>query len=159
MKSIILFSSVALASGLIFVNIYTSLVDAKSWGANIPESMAVARSYFAHVNPGNFFRVFSPINQVLGLLAVIVFWRSAPNIRLYLVIAFVMYLLAEGLTFKYFYPRNDLMFRTADLTDTNLLKGIWSEWNSMNWVRTFILVIGVIFSFLSLHRIYAIHTK
>ena len=159
MKSIILFASIALASGLIFVNIYTSLVDAKSWGSNIPESIAVARDYFRNVNPGNFFRVFSPINQVLGLLTVIVFWKSAPTTRVYLVTAFVMYLLAEGLTFKYFYPRNDLMFRTADLTDSNLLKKIWSEWNTMNWVRTFILIIGVICAFLSLNRIYSIQSR
>ena len=48
------------------------------------------------------------------------------------------------------------MFRDAALTDVDLLKKTWSEWNNMNWVRTAILLVGVIFSTLSLHKIYPI---
>ena len=32
MKTIALFASISIASGLMFANVYTSLVDAKSWG-------------------------------------------------------------------------------------------------------------------------------
>ena len=85
MKTIILFISITVAAGLLFVNFYNSLVDARSWGGNIPDSIATAREYFKTVNPGNFFRVFSPINQVLGLLALILFWKSAPAARLSLI--------------------------------------------------------------------------
>jgi len=69
MKNVLLFLSVGIASGLLFVNIYTSLIDAKSWGSDIPNSIAKAREYFQTVNPGNFFRLFSPVNQVMALLA------------------------------------------------------------------------------------------
>ena len=47
------------------------------------------------------------------------------------------------------------MFKDAALTDVDLLKKTWSEWNNMNWVRTGILLIGVSFSALSLHRVYS----
>jgi uncharacterized membrane protein len=154
MKTILLFASITIAAGLILVNMYTSLVDAKSWGSNIPGSIATAREYYKIVNPGNFFRIFSPINQALGLIVLIIFWKSSPGIRLYLVFALLMYLSAEAMTFKYFYPRNDIMFRTAQITDTVLLKKTWSEWNKMNWVRTLILIIGLFFSFLSLYKLY-----
>ena len=60
------------------------------------------------------------------------------------------------MTFGYFFPRNDIMFRDAPLTDIDLLKKTWSEWNNMNWVRTAILLIGVFFSILSLHKIYSL---
>jgi len=159
MKTIILFASVCIASGLLFVNLYTSLIDAKSWGASIPDSIAAAREYFKIVNPGNFFRIFSPANQVLGLLALVLFWHSSSSIRLYLGIAFAMYLLAEGLTFGYFYPRNAIMFKTAQLTDISLLRKAWSEWNTMNWLRSLILLTGLFFSFLSLHKFYSLHVK
>jgi len=66
-----------------------------------------------------------------------------------------MYLAAEAMTFGYFYPRNDIMFKTAQLTDVELLKKTWSEWNTMNWVRTLLLLIGLFLSFLSLHKIYS----
>jgi hypothetical protein len=51
------------------------------------------------------------------------------------------------------------MFRNAQLTDVELLKKTWSEWNTMNWVRTGVLIIGVCFSWISLHRIYLLKQK
>ena len=155
MKTIILFASIAVASGLILVNLYTSLIDAKSWGSNIPNSISVARDYYKTVNPGNFFRIISPLNQALGIIVLLLFWKSAPSIRIYLGAALVLYMLAEAMTFGYFYPRNDIMFRTAQLTDVDLLRKAWSEWNSMNWVRTGILVIGVTCSCLALDKLYS----
>ena len=154
MKTIILFASISVASGILFANLYTSLVDVKSWGSDIPNSIAASREYFKTVNPGNFFRIISPINQVLGLLVLILFWKSSPSIRLYLGIAFVMYILGDILTFAYFYPRNDIMFKTAQLTDVDLLRKTVLEWSTMNWVRSLIILVGIFFSFLSLHKIY-----
>ena len=159
MKTIILFTSICVASGLLFVNLYTSLVDAKSWGASIPDSIAAAREYFKIVNPGNFFRIFSPVNQALGLIVLVLFWNSSSSIRLYVGIAFALYLTAEALTFGYFYPRNDIMFRTAQLTDISLLRKTWSEWNAMNWVRSLVLLIGIVLSLLSLHKFYSLQVK
>ena len=66
MKNVFLFASIILASGLFFTNTYNSLIDARSWGSAIPHSIAVTREYYSHVNPGNFFRIFSPLNQVLA---------------------------------------------------------------------------------------------
>jgi hypothetical protein len=159
MKKVILFASVSLASGLLFANLYTSLIDSRSWGADIPNSIAAARQYFRFVNPGNFFRMFSPVNQALGIIVLILFWKTSPAIRLCLGAALALYVLAEGLTFGYFFPRNDLMFRDASLTDIDLLKKTWAEWTTMNWVRSGILLIGICFSFLSLHRIYTLRQK
>lgn len=153
MKNIFLFASIALASGLLLTNIYNSLIDARSWGANIPESIGTAREYFKSVNPGNFFRVFSPINQVLGLLVLILFWKTMPAIRIYLGAAFVLYVLGDVFTFAYFYPRNDIMFKTGQLTDIDALRKAWSGWNTMNWLRSFILFVGLVFSFLALNKI------
>ena len=159
MKSIILFSSIALASGLFFVNVYTSLIDAASWGSHIPDSIATARDYYKSVNPGNFFRIFSPVNQLLGLVVLALFWKSSPAIRLYVAVAFVLYIAAEGLTFGYFYPRNAIMFKSAQITDIDLLRKTWSQWNSMNWVRSAMLLVGMVFSMLALHSFYSLRSK
>jgi len=159
MKTILLFASISLAAGLVFVNMYTSLIDAKSWGSNIPGSIVTAREYFRTVNPGNFFRIFSPLNQVFGLIVLIIFWKTPPSIRQYAGVAFFMYVMADVLTFAYFYPRNDILFKTAKLTDINLLTKTWSEWNTMNWIRTLIIIIGLIFSFLSLHKFHSLRFK
>lgn len=155
MKNVIVFLSIIIASGLLFVNLYTSLIDAKSWGSDIPNSIATAREYFKTVTPGNFFRVFSPVNQVVGLLALILFWKASPSIRLCLGVAFALYVLGDVLTFAYFYPRNDIMFKNAQLTDVDLLKKVWSEWSMMNWGRSLVLLVGLFFSCFSLHKIYS----
>jgi hypothetical protein len=156
MKHIILFISISVASGILFTNVYTSIIDAKSWGSDIPNSISTARAYFATVNPGNFFRIFSPANQLFALLALILFWKLAPSIRYTLGAAFLLYLAADIMTFAYFYPRNDVMFTAAQLTDHNLLKKTWSEWNSMNWVRSAIILLGLIFSFISLEKVFKV---
>jgi len=154
MKNLILFLSITIASGLLITNVYNSMIDARSWGSNIPTSIETTRAYFKEVNPGNFYRVFSPINQILGLLVVILFWKTFPSVRLYLGVAFIMYLMADAITFKYFYPRNEIMFKTTSLADVEILKTAWQQWSNMNWVRSLILLIGIAFSWLSLHKIY-----
>jgi hypothetical protein len=156
MKNIVLFLSIAVAAGMLLANVYTSMVDARSWGSDIPNSIAAARDYFKAVNPGNFFRVFSPANQVLALAALILCWRTSPSIRMCLGAALVLYILTDVMTFAYFYPRNDILFKTAALTDVETLRKTWSEWNVMNWVRSLVMLIGLSLSCFSLHKIYSL---
>jgi Domain of unknown function (DUF1772) len=151
-KNIFLFLSIIISSGLLLTNIYTSVVDATSWGSNIPVSIEAARKYFSVVNPGTFFRIFSPVNQLLALVSLILFWRSGAPVRSYLGIAFAFYLITEAFTFGYFYPRNAIMFGTS--TDVELIKQAWSEWNMMNWLRSALLGVGVCFSCLGLNSAY-----
>jgi hypothetical protein len=152
-KKVILFLSIALGSGILVTNIYTSVVDARSWGSNIPESLETARTYFSVVNPGTFFRVASPLNQVLALVALVLFWKPVPLVRKSLAIALVLYILTDVFTFAYFYPRNDIMFISG--TDTRIMSEAWSEWNAMNWLRSLLIFAGVCFSFVSLDKIYS----
>ena len=68
MNVLLLFASTSLASGLLFANIYTSLIDTKSWGAGIPQSVETAREYFKTVEPKRFFRMIAPANLAAALL-------------------------------------------------------------------------------------------
>lgn len=156
MKLLLLFASIALASGLLFVNIYTSWVGARSWGADIPRSMETAREYQKVVNPGYFFRTISPANQVVALLVLILFWKVSATARIYLGMALVIYVCVDAFTFAYFYPRNKVMFETGSLTDIDTLKNAWAGWNTMNWLRSFVIFAGLVFSFLALHKIYRV---
>lgn len=153
MKTRFLYASICTASGLLFVNIYTSLVDVHSWGSNISESIAIAREYFKTANPGNFFRIFSPFNQLLAIIVLILFWKAIPNIKLYLAFSLFMYIIGEAMTFGYFYPRNDVLFHTASLSDLELLNKTWSEWQMMNWVRTGVLFAGILSSLKALNKL------
>ena len=154
MKQVFLFASIGVASGVLLTNIYTSIVDVPAWGHNIPESIITARQYFSASNPGNFFRIFSPLNQLLGLLALILFWKQGKQVRLLLIVALIMYFIGEGMTFKYFYPRNEILF-TSNIADEQVLREAWQQWSSMNWVRSLVILTGIICSFSAVHVIYS----
>lgn len=154
MKKIIVLASASFASGILFANIYNSMVNAAAVESNIPTSIIAAREYFSTVNPGDFFKVFSPLSQLLALLSLFLFWRRSPSIRLLLTVAFLCYFAADIMAFTYFHPRNDIMYLSETLPETETLKRIAAEWSSMNWVRSAILLIGVVCSFLAIDKIY-----
>jgi len=156
MKTYVLYVSIALAAGLVFVNFYNSLVDVKAWGADIPSSIMSARSYFKVVNPGVFFRWFSPLNQIVALACLILFWKTTPSLRWTLAAALVLYILADVFTFAYFYPRNAILFMGDGTQDGDTLGRVWGEWSRMNWLRTGVVLAGLILSMISLHRSYRV---
>jgi Anthrone oxygenase len=152
MKKIVLFLSISFMAGVAFVNIYNSIVDAASWGSNVPASIETTRQYYHYTNPGVFFRTFSPINQILALLALILFWKTSKEVRIFLGAAFIIAVLSDVFTFAYFYPRNNLLFNLPITSISDLSKTV-SQWQSMNWVRSALIVSGLVSSFLGLNKI------
>lgn len=158
MKKLVLYAVVAFSSGLFFANIYNSIVNAANWESNIPQSITATRDFFVVANPGTFFKIIDITNMVLIVLALILFWKKSNSIRLYLGIAIVCYISSIILTFSYFYPRNEIMFLSEQLPDTETLKRAASEWGTMNWVRSLIWLVGLVCSFIALDKVTS-HTK
>lgn len=153
MKKIIVLISVAVASGVLFSNIFNSMVIAAATDSDIPNSVIAGREFFKVANPGDFFKVFSPASQFLILLSLVLFWKISKKVRLYLGIALLCSICSDIMAFTYFHPRTDLM-NSNPMPDVETLKRLSSEWSDMNWVRSFILLIGLVFSFLAVDRIY-----
>jgi uncharacterized membrane protein len=141
--------AISLAAGILFTNIYTSLVDSRNWGSNIPASIQTARDYFKTANPGTFFRIFSPANQVATLLALILCWRAGKRGRLYCAIALLFAIGTDMITFAYFYPRNDILLKSPIVTNFDAIKTALEQWRLMNWVRSLICAVGLAFDFLA----------
>jgi len=142
---IVLGLSAAVAAGLLFVNLYNSLVDAPNWGVDLPSSISVARQYFSVANPGSFFRIVSPLNQILALVVVVLSWKT----NRYLAFgSLALAILADIFTFGFFYPRNDIMF--TNTIDMNAIPIAWKEWSTMNWLRSGICALNTILAFLLL---------
>jgi hypothetical protein len=57
------------------------------------------------------------------------------------------------MTFGYFYPRNDVMFNAVPMADDATLRGAWSGWSTMNWVRSGVVLANVILDHIILFRI------
>jgi hypothetical protein len=153
MKKVFAFVSLGIMAIILGVNVYNSIVDARNWGANIPDSILAARSYFKVANPGVFFRVASPLNQLFALLVLVVCWKSGKSVRLYFGLVFLSAVLAEALTFAFFFPRNEILFLGAE-GNVGVLMKAWAEWSRMNWVRSLLLAFGLVCSMKGIDSLY-----
>src|SRR5438876_12343792 len=98
MKKLMLFLSIICASGLTMVSIYNSVVDAKSRSSDIPASIQTARDYFQHVDPRRFYEVVGPLNLILIVLTLILFWNDSVRLRVHSAASFACYAATLHLT-------------------------------------------------------------
>ena len=154
MKKLILFLSIICASGLTLVTIYNTVIDAQSWGFDIPASIQTARDYFQHVDPRRFYTVVGPVTELLVLLTIILFWKDAVSLRIYFAMSFLMYAAIVTLTLAYFIPRDLILFREPIPDHLEQIKAAAAEWKHMNWLRTVLGLVGVLFSFKGLDAYY-----
>lgn len=95
-----------------------ALYDAAVLAPNLrggPAALEHGRLFMAAATPANLFRRLAPATQVLVLLAVAANWTITPA-RWTLVVALVLLVLTDVITFKFHYPRNHLLF-TAPLDE------------------------------------------
>src|SRR5438128_1607434 len=154
MKKAILFLSITVASGLVMVTVYNTLVDARSWGSDIPASIQAAREYYKHVDPRRFFLIIGPPNQLLSLLTIILFWKDGVSLRLYFGASFLLYAAIIILTVTYFVPRDLILFTWPMQDHIEEIKTAANQWSQMNWLRTLLGLAGVLFSFKGLDTFY-----
>jgi hypothetical protein len=153
MRPSILFLYIIIGSGILFVNIYNSAIDAPNWGRDIPNSLETARNYFLKKTPGDFFKIVGRFYHILGLTTIILFWNFHPQARWYLASSFILFVLADVLTVTYFFPRNEILFIQKSL-DLEAAMQAWKEWSHMNWIRSLLLFTGIILSCIALHKTY-----
>jgi hypothetical protein len=90
----------------------------------------------------------------MALLVLILFWKVSATVRIYLGMALALYVLTEVFTFAYFHARNKILLETSPLPDIDTLKKAWTSRHNMDWFRRFVIIAGLVFSFLALHEIY-----
>ena len=159
MKKLILFLSIICGSGLTMVSIYNTVVDAKSWSSDIPASIQTARDYFQHVDPRRFYEVAGPVNLILIVLTLIVFWKDSVSLRFYFAASFASYAAILALTLVYFVPRNFILFTWPIPDHLEQIRTASAQWSAMNWLRLLLGLSGVLFSFKGLDTYYTTRGK
>jgi len=142
-QRILIYAAIILLGGILGANVYNSIIDAQNWGSAIPESLEAARAYFAHVNPGTFYRAASPAAQVAAFIALIATWPAGWRVRIVAGSALGLAVAGDLFTFAYFYPRNEIMFGPPHRT-VEELRDAWQGWNTMNWLRSGICLSAVL---------------
>jgi hypothetical protein len=151
-QTIVLILAATVASGLLFANIYNSMIDAPNWGRDVPASIVTAREYFSVKNAAVFYRIFSPMNQVLALLAAVLSWWAPRGTFTICIAALILAVSADILTFAYFYPRNEIMF-VAPIENVDAIKSALSGWQNMNWIRSGMVAVVVVLDYLALLKV------
>ena len=159
MKKLLLFLSIICGSGLTLVSIYNTVVDAKSWSSDIPASIQTARDYFQHVDPRRFYEVAGPVNLILIVLTLILFWKDSVPLRFYFAASFACYAAVLILTLAYFIPRDLILFTWSIPDHLDQIRAASAQWSGMNWFRSLIGLAGVLFSFKGLDTCYATRSK
>jgi hypothetical protein len=159
MKKLILFLSIICGSGLTMVTIYNTVVDAQTWGSDIPASIQTARDYFQHVDPRRFYEVAGPVNLVLIVLTLILFWKESVSLRFYFAASLASYTAILILTLAYFVPRNLILFTSSISDHLEQIRTASAQWSAMNWLRSLLGLAGVLFSFKGLDTYYATRSK
>jgi hypothetical protein len=154
MKKLVIFFSIICASGLTLVSIYNTVIDAQSWASDIPASIQIARDYFQHVDPRRFYAVAGPINVILILLTIVLFWKDGVSLRVYFAISLLMYVAIVAVTLAYFVPRDLILFTWSIPDHLDQIRTAAAEWSHMNWLRTVLGLIGILFSFKGLDAYY-----
>ena len=141
------------------VSIYNTVVDAKSLGSDIPASIQAARDYFQHVDPRRFYEVAGPVNLVLIVLTLILFWKESVSLRFYFAASLASYAAILILTLAYFVPRNLILFTWSISDHLEQIRTASAQWSAMNWIRSLLGLAGVLFSFKGLDTYYVTRSK
>lgn len=148
-RKLVLMLAVTFSAGLLFANMYSSIVDARNLRSDIPGSIATMRAFWRQVGPHAFFGRFSPLAIALHLLALVLCWKAGPEVRRACVAALVALALVAPFTFLYFYPRNEILLSTP-LTEVSTLTRAATEWSTMNWLRSALYGAALVGDFLAL---------
>ena len=136
------------------VSIYNTIIDAQSWGSDIPTSIQTARDYYQHVDPRRFFSLAGPVNEALILLTLILSWKDSVKLRVCFGTALVLYAGIVILTLAYFVPRDLILFTWPIPDHLEEIRAASAQWSHMNWLRSLLGLGGVLFSFKGLDTYY-----
>lgn len=141
------------------VSIYNTIIDAESWGSDIPASIQTARDYYQHVDPRRFYAIAGPVNLILILLTLILFWKDSVSRRLYFAASLVLYAAILILTLAYFVPRDLILFTWSIPDHLEQIRAASAQWSHMNWLRSLLGLGGVLLSFKGLDTYYSARGK
>jgi hypothetical protein len=144
--------ALVLAAMLLGTGVYQNVVDAPNY-MGAPSSLEHARGFYHATNPGMFFRALVPLTQLFLLVALVCNWRPAPGTRWKLVGALTFLILTDMITFRFHYPRNDILFIAPLTQPPAYYDRVVTEWAIGNYVRVALILAAVVLVMLSTIRI------
>ena len=122
--------------------IFSVMVEYPNWFADVPNSLATTRSFYAVLHPGFFFQIFGPLMLLTGIAFVIVGGRAA-EVRNLVAISVAIMIAIELLTFGYIYPRLSIMFGPdAASQSVDVMQLAASQFTTADRIRTAMMFVA-----------------
>ncbi|MDQ2856185.1 MAG: DUF1772 domain-containing protein, partial [Acidobacteriota bacterium] len=141
---------ITLIGALLGGSLYDSIVLAPNFQVGAPQSLEHMRQFMAVANPGNFFRVIAPLTELSILISLVLGWKRPPGRRWWLLIAFILIVTGDVITFTYHYPRNAILFHDPMHVPLETLERVAKEWAYGNYVRTLLVAAAIVCAFKAL---------
>lgn len=139
-REIILCLAIISIGALFGGSLYDSIVLAPNFRVGIPQSLEHLRQFMAVANPGSFFRFIAPLTELSVLTSLILGWKHPAGRRQWLILAFLLIIAGDVITFTFHYPRNAILFHDPMHTPPETLEKVAVEWAYGNYLR--ILLVG-----------------
>jgi Domain of unknown function (DUF1772) len=123
---------------------FESFTSDRTWASNPPDSFSMFLGQYGQ-KTAHYWRIVSPLALVSFVLSLIFNWQIADR-RLWLSVAFVLYLAIQMSTIAYFVPVQEELISDSGSVARELLKSRADRWVFLNYFR---IVAGVLaFAFL-----------
>src|SRR5579864_5066096 len=152
LRLIALAVALVLSAMLLGTGVYQNVVDAPTY-MGAPASLEHARGFYHATNPGEFFRVMVPLTQLFLLVAIVSNWKPAPGTRWILSGALAFLVLTDVVTFRFHYPRNDILFIAPLTNSPAYYDRVVTEWAIGNYAHVALILTTVVLVMVSLIRI------
>lgn len=119
--------------------VYEAVVMAPNYERDIPDSIDIARRFLKRTTPAHFFRLITPVTQILLLGGVVACW-SVSSARWQLLMALGILLCTDVMTFTFHYPRLAVMFKEPLPADPERMRRAAKEWTIGNFFRAALLI-------------------
>ena len=134
--------------------IFSVMVEYPNWFANVPDSLATTRSFYAVLHPGFFFQIFGPLMLLTGIAFIIAGWRVG-EVRNLVIVSVAIMIAIELLTFAYIYPRLGVMFGPdAASQSVDAMRLAASQFTTADRTRTAMMFIASGFGLVALLRFF-----
>jgi len=144
--------ALGLSAMLLGTGVYQNVVDAPNY-VGAPASLEHARGFYHATNPGTFFRVMVPATQLFLVLALALNWKPSPDTRWRLGGALVALILSDAVTFRFHYPRNEILFIAPLTKPPEYYDRVVTEWAMGNYVRVALILTAVVLVTVSAIRV------
>jgi hypothetical protein len=141
LRDLLLVIAIVLTGALFGASLYDQVVMAPNYGADIPQSLEHAKQFMVAASPANLFRFLAPATQISLLLSLILN-GGVKGRRWFLLVALLLTVAGDVITFTFHYPRNAILFTDPMNTPVGVLTKAAVEWSYGNVARCCLILIA-----------------